>query len=291
MRSPFNWVGNKFKHMEKVNAIIKGKDYNAVYDVFMGSGNILVNLDCKADSFVGNDLTPLLPNIYKEIKGQFTLEELELIIKKWNNFSDKKDYYSFRDYWNVKYLGNNYDREFIYETILLLKMCSNSMVRFNRKEGYFNQGFRGLAKGKQEFFTDTAKNNIVKALNNFSSHLSTKSLEFKTKDFKEVLSLAGKDDLIILDPPYLLSTSMYGADFTEKQDNYIYEFLEQTKADFILFNYLENGNNVNLGLQKFIKDNNVNVKVISESDSAGQGKLKGSKSIKEVMVYRVSKDS
>ena len=43
-----------------------------------------------------------------------------------------------------------HDKDFIYETVILLKMCSNSMVRFNATKGYFNQGFRGISKGKHD---------------------------------------------------------------------------------------------------------------------------------------------
>lgn len=286
-RNPFNWVGNKYKHMDKINMLVRGNEYKNIYDVFMGSGNILVNLDCSADHYVGNDVIPLLPNLYKSIKDKFTLKEMQDILNKWDNFKDKSNYYDFRDYWNVKYLGGQYDKEFIYETILLLKMCSNSMVRFNRKEGYFNQGFRGLGGGKLEFFSPLAKNNIVKSLNDFSDKLKRNEYTFKNEDFKEILKLVKEDDLVILDPPYILSNGMYGTDFTEVDDNHILSFLKSTKADFILFNYLSSGDRVNQALVDFI-DETMNIEIISNKDLTGQGR-NNAKEIQEVMISRITK--
>ncbi len=282
-KNPFNWVGNKYKYVKNINEIIKGK-YENVYDVFMGSGNIIVNLDCSANLFIGNDIIPLLPNLYNVIKKQekFTKVELDEIINKWK-FTDKAHYYYFRDHWNKKYLFDNYDRKFIYETILLLKMCSNSMVRFNRKHRYFNQGFRGISKGRKEFFTPMAKDKIVRELNDFRTKLQENTFEFHNKDFKDLLLLVNKGDLVLLDPPYILSEGMYGADFTKEDDQYIFDFLSTTEADFVYFNYLESGDEINKELQEFLDKEDFNVEVISERSATGQNK-KNVKSICEIMV-------
>ncbi|MEE0615972.1 MAG: DNA adenine methylase, partial [Intestinibacter bartlettii] len=157
MKSPFNWVGNKYKYIGTINDLVRDKKYNDVVDCFMGSGNILLNLECTANRFIGNDKNRLLPYIYERIRviDNFNIHQIEITLNQWNRFSSKEDYYNFREYWNKKYKNNRFDDAFIYETALLLKMCSNSMVRFNSK-GEFNQGFRGLGK-KTEFFTDTMK--------------------------------------------------------------------------------------------------------------------------------------
>lgn len=290
MRNPFNWTGNKYRYLKDINELVGGK-YHNIYEPFMGSGNIIVNIDSKAETYIGSDIIPLLPNLYSVIKVQtkdFSLQELNVIVNNWKDFSDKKNYYDFRDYWNKKYLSNNYDRDFIYETILLLKMCSNSMVRFNRKKGYFNQGFRGVGKGKDVFFSETTKKNIVKSLNSFKSNLISRELQFNTKDYKEVLKLPAEGDLVILDPPYILSEGIYDTDFTREDDDAIFEFLRNTKADFILFNYLHSGDRENTELKDFIEKENLSYKIISEKNGTGQGRT-GSKSVSEVMIYKLSK--
>lgn len=286
MKNPFNWAGNKYKYMKNINSVIKD-EYEVVYDVFMGSGNIVANIDCSADLFIGNDIIPLLPNLYNSIIKEtrdFELKEFENIIEEWSRFSDKKFYYSFRDHWNSKYLSNNYDREFIYETVMLLKMCSNSMVRFNKTKGYFNQGFRGLGGNKTEFFTEIAKKRIIKELNSFKAKLQNRKFEFQNRDFKQLLNEVSEDDLVILDPPYILSEGMYGADFSKEDDQFILDFLENTKADFVLFNYLESGDRVNTALKSFLKNNeDLYVEVISEINATGQSR-KNLKKVCEVMI-------
>ena len=67
MKTPFNWVGNKYNYIDTINDVVKNKKYNKVIDMFMGSGNIILNLDCEANEFIGNDKQRLLPLLYKSI--------------------------------------------------------------------------------------------------------------------------------------------------------------------------------------------------------------------------------
>lgn len=68
MKTPYNWVGNKYKHMEIINSIVRNNEYDRVIDVFMGSGNILLNLECESNTYIGNDKIKLLPKLYNLIK-------------------------------------------------------------------------------------------------------------------------------------------------------------------------------------------------------------------------------
>lgn len=257
----------------------------------MGSGNLLLNIDVYADRYIGNDKIKLLPNIYTEINNNnyiYNLEDIERIINKFDRFSTKESYYTFREYWNRKYLSNEFDRDFIMETILLLKMCSNSMVRFNPKEGYFNQGFRGLGK-KKEFFTDTMKHLCVDEINKLSNKISGVEWCFYNKDFlqyKDVNFTNGKD-LLIVDPPYMLRCDMYDTDWTQKHDEKLFELLENTSNDFIYFNYLERDGIKNESLLDFINKNNFRYIEINSKTLSGQGRSENIKSVKEVIVTNV----
>lgn len=290
-KSPFNWVGNKFKHIEVINAILRGKEFNNIIDVFMGSGNVLLNLDVVSKSFIGNDKIKLLPKIYESLINNqyiYTLCDIENILNKFNRFSTKDSYYTFRDYWNKKYLSNNFDKEFVLETILLLKMCSNSMVRFNPKEGYFNQGFRGLGK-KNEFFTDTMKNLCVNELNNLNNTLKSNNYKFLNKDFLDIKDIIknGESNLIILDPPYILRKDMYDTDWTEKHDLELFDLLDNTKNKYIYFNYLERDGIVNTDLLDFINKNKLKYIEINDKTLSGQGRSENIKTVKEVIVTNV----
>ena len=63
-KTPFNWVGNKFKYIDVINNLVRNKKYNSVIDMFMGSGNILLNINTNANKMIGNDKIKLLPCIY-----------------------------------------------------------------------------------------------------------------------------------------------------------------------------------------------------------------------------------
>lgn len=284
MKSPFNWVGNKYKYMEIINTLVKNKKYNDVVDCFMGSGNILFNLECNANRFIGNDKVKLLPNIYDRIriKDDFNMNQIEIILNQWNRFSSKEDYYNFREYWNNKYKNNRFNDSFIYETALLLKMCSNSMVRFNSK-GEFNQGFRGLGK-KTEFFTDTMKKIIIDGLNDLHIELNKNNYEFTIEDILNIYP--DENDLLILDPPYILRDDMYSMDFSKKHNDYLINLLDGNKCDFIYFNYLERDGVIYNELNDIINKNNYYVIELSNKTGSGQNR-KGIKDIKEVLVTNI----
>ena len=284
MKSPFNWVGNKYKYMEIINTLVKNKKYNDVVDCFMGSGNILFNLECNANRFIGNDKVKLLPNIYDRIriKDDFNMNQIEIILNQWNRFSSKEDYYNFREYWNNKYKNNRFNDSFIYETALLLKMCSNSMVRFNSKEE-FNQGFRGLGK-KTEFFTDTMKKIIIDGLNDLHIELNKNNYEFTIEDILNIYP--DENDLLILDPPYILRDDMYSMDFSKKHNDYLINLLDENKCDFIYFNYLERDGVIYNELNDIINKNNHYVIELSNKTGSGQNR-KGIKDIKEVLVTNI----
>lgn len=287
-KTPFNWVGNKFKYIDVINNLVRNKNYNSVIDMFMGSGNILLNINTNANKMIGNDKIKLLPCIYTEIeknKHMYTLEDVDIILNRLNRFSKKEDYYIFRDYWNEKYLNDKMDEDFIIETVLLLKMCSNSMVRFNQKEGYFNQGFRGLGK-KDEFFTESMKRLCVDSVNSLTEILNKKEFDFTSEDF---LNFKDSDDnnLIILDPPYILRSDMYTVDWNKEHEDKLNKLIMNTKNDFIYFNYLERDGIVNQELVDIIKKRGLTVIEINNKTNAGQGRSKNTIEVKEVLITNI----
>jgi len=290
MKSPFNWVGNKYKFIDQINKIVENKFYNMTVDLFMGSGNVLLNLSSQSNMYIGNDKQRLIPFVFEKVKEQtleFSIDEANAILMKWDRFSSNENYYLFRDHWNKKYLQNLIDREFILETALLLKMCSNSMVRFN-SDGVFNQGFRGLGKDT-EFFKESMLQSVVSQLNELLYYIKEKKFKFTNKDFKEYKDLDTQNRLLIIDPPYALGDGgMYNKDFTKEDQDRLLYLIENTKNDFIYFNYLEHGSLIYTPLLDVINKKGFVVQEIGDNNvSAGQGKVKGKKWVKEVMVTNV----
>jgi site-specific DNA-adenine methylase len=82
MKSPFNWVGNKYKFIDQINEKVKNKKYDMVVDLFMGSGNIILNLECESRLWIGNDYQRLIPMVFSRMMGEplFGKDEIDSIL-------------------------------------------------------------------------------------------------------------------------------------------------------------------------------------------------------------------
>ena len=257
VKTPVNWVGNKYNYLQFVNLLVLNKKYDHVYDVFMGSGNLVLNMYCKANTFVGNDILPMITRLYTymiENGNVYSLSQINSIVSKWDNFKTDEEYQKFRDMWNEKYKKGIVDLDYVYETIMLLKMCLNSTLKFN-SNGEFNQAYRG-PNNVNGFFNESLLKDIVKKLNYMVKIFKKKNFKFYNYDFREILKKTKEDDLILLDPPYSSSKVDYCSGFSAEDDECIFDFLKNTKSKFMYFNYLNNNGEKNARLDKVIKDNN-----------------------------------
>ena len=93
----------------------------------------------------------------------------------------------------------------------------------------------------------------------------------------------GKNDLIILDPPYILRNDMYSMDYTKQHDDFLLKLLDSNSCDFLYFNYLERDGVVFDELQELIDKHNFNVIELASSTCTGQNRT-GSKEVKEVLI-------
>ena len=80
---------------------------------------------------------------------------------------------------------------------------------------------------------------------------------------------------------------MYDTDWTEAHDEKLFELLNNTKDDFIYFNYLERDGIVNEQLKDFINKNNLKYIEINNKTLAGQGRSKNVKTVSEVIVTNI----
>lgn len=292
-KSPLNWVGNKYKVLGIINQIVKNKKYDNIIECFMGCGNILFNIEANANNYIGNDKNKLTPEFYNVVKNynhNYTLDEFNDILKMHNDFKNKDDYYKFREYWNTKFLSNKFDVNFIYETTMLLKMCSNSMVRFNPKTNKFNQGFRGYTKNKIEkdigFFTDTMRYQCITRLNELNKNLHSKEYTFYNKDFADIEEIKKDNNLLILDPPYILSSAMYDTDYSLNSDKQLFDLIKNTNNDFLYFNYLKSDNKFNKDLLNLVNEYDFQIVEINNKELSGQNRSV-TKEVSEVIVHNV----
>ena len=218
-RSPFFYVGDKYKLMNQLNNLFP-KKINHFYEPFVGGGTVFLNVQAK--KYFLNDIDKNLINIHKLlIKNAYDqknfLKNIEKIIHKYNlSCSYKKDIVpdslkkAFKKTYYAKFNKSGYEklRHQVNKNIendplilyVLLIYGFNRMLRFNGG-GKFN-----LPVGNVDF-----NKNVVNALNDYFSFVQGKNVKFTTKDFKKFLNKRNylKDDFIYLDPPYLITGSEY----------------------------------------------------------------------------------
>jgi len=291
IRSPFNWAGNKYNYIKTFKPYLR--KYKFVIDLFAGSGNIAFNLEGK--NIIYNDIIPLLPVVYQYLKlNKLIMSRIKEIIEENNSFSEKENYYEFRSKWNIKWKeileGESATEDFVFNTILLLKMCSNSMIRFNKKME-FNQGFRGT---KGPFFKKSLQN-LIESLTKFNNFLYKSKYIFMSKDFQNIM-IPNSDVLLILDPPYLIKQGFYAESYSQKTENNLLERLDKNfdKVDFVYFNYLSytdsKGNTKeHTQLKEFIaKHKSLQILNLRTKATTGQNRT-GKTDVEEVVLLNLKK--
>lgn len=185
IKSPINYTGNKYKLLPQILPLFPD-NIHTFYDLFGGSFTVGININC--NKIVYNDYNTKLQELIKWI-CEFDTSNMQQLFNIINNFklgkNTKKEYYAFRDYYNV-----NQNPMLLY---ILSCFSFNYNIRFNSK-GEFNMpcGNRGYSKSMQE--------NFIK----FSTQAKTKNIEFNNNSFEYILDLDLKEnDFVYADPCYL----------------------------------------------------------------------------------------
>ncbi len=269
-RSPFFYVGDKYKLMSQLGRLFP-KKINNFYEPFVGGGTVFLNIQAK--KYFLNDIDKNLINIHKiliknaSIKNDFFIDLEKIIYKYKLSHSYKKDIVpdflkkTFKKTYYAKFNKTGYEklRKQVNKNkendplilYVLLIYGFNRMLRFNGR-GKFN-----LPVGNVDF-----NKNVVNALNSYFSFVQDKNINLTAKDFKQFLNKINylKDDFIYLDPPYLITSSEYNKLWSEKLEVDLLSLvdnLNEKNIKFALSNVTHyNGDKNNL-LIKWMKKYNV----------------------------------
>ena len=181
MKPIIKWAGGKTQLIKEIKNYFP-KDFKRYVEPFLGGGSMFFSIDQKIPCII-NDINEELFNLYNEVK-----DNPEKIIKKLDEYSSV---YSEEFYYELRsvVLQNNIERAA--RTIFLNKTCFNGLYRVNSK-GLYNVPF-----GKKATCPNLYDNDNFKEV---SEYLKTATLF--NKDFKEIITLSEKNDLIYCDPPY-----------------------------------------------------------------------------------------
>lgn len=237
MKSPFDVDGRKYRKVGFVNRLTSGHKYQTVYDVFMGSGSILLNTACKAGVYAGVDSDYALLELYRYLNVTSPFFTTELAHERAAEI---------RKSHHAEYIASSLnDRR-------LVKICMRDKSIAER----FILDVALLLQGRQKerlIFTEEELLRIVQWLNELVRKLQSRKYAFLVSDVEDFAGCVAEtdNDLLIFDPPCILAGDSEG--YTGTHEFILYDMLAATKNDFILFGYLEMDGIVNDKLRHFAR--------------------------------------
>ena len=240
VRSPLFYVGDKRKLMSQIMTYFPNH-IDRLIEPFVGGGSVFMNVD--ADGFLLNDLNYIVIQIhsmlssYCDRKDDFFREVFSLINKygltsrflgipqEHGKSSDCKDV-NREAYNRMKIDFNSGGKKDIMLLYLLIIYGFNHMIRFNKK-GDFN-----LPVGNLDF-----NENVYNALNDYFAQTETKQPQWHSQDYSAFLAEIEfrKDDLVYLDPPYLISSSEYNKMWNEECERNLIKEMDRLDAMGVRF--------------------------------------------------------
>lgn len=195
VKSPFNYIGGKFKTLPQILERFPNK-INVFYDVFGGGGNLSLNV--KAKHIYYNDIVNYVSDMFNDLQCEdidTSLNKIHKIIDDYElSKTNLEGFNKLRDYYNE----DNKTWDIFY---MLVCHSFNYQYRFNNKHEY-NSSF-----GKnRSSYSKVTEEKFIK----FMDRLHNINIVFDNKDFRGIdFSDADKNDLIYFDPPYLITTGNY----------------------------------------------------------------------------------
>lgn len=244
IRSPFFYVGDKYKLMPQLKSLFPD-DIDNYIEPFVGGGSSFLN--SFGNKYILNDIDENVIALHNEL-GKYA-DKSEVLLKKIYDIIDfyglscsyrgknvpeelKKKYVKtyYSKYNKEAYLKMRDDYNKNKENTLLLYVLLiygfNHMIRFNAK-GDFN-----LPVGNVDF-----NKNVYNALINYLDFRSNNEIVFENTDYQKFLNRIEfkEKDYVFLDPPYLISMSEYNKLWNDKKEIELCNFLDKLDEKGVRF--------------------------------------------------------
>lgn len=282
IKSPFNWVGNKYKQLPQLMKIFPDKINNFI-DLFCGGCDVAQNMLARANHVYANDVNKLVIDIMLEFQNKPIEEVLAFIDMRIKQFdltkTNKEGYLKYRDLYNDGTYSTPLD------LFTLARFSFNNNMRFNSK-GELNQAFGA----NRSSFNPTQRANTIKL------HTNLQKIILSNRSFNDFdLTPFGFDDFIYIDPPYLISDAFYNSGAKEvaqrweqADDLRLFEYLDAANARGIrwaMSNFTHNKGMTNEKLIEWIESNHWNVHDInSDYHNCVHNRLKTTEPTVEIVV-------
>ena len=243
-RSPFFYVGDKFKLMKQILPYFP-QTIDTYFEPFCGGGSSFLNVT--ASKYVLNDIDPYMIKMHnmlnayakktkvffdhiEKIENKYTLSasyRQDIIPERLKSEFTKTYFARFNKEGYAKMRDDfNKDKSNIEQLYVLLIYGFNRMLRFNSK-GDFN-----LPVGNVDL-----NHNVINALNDYFDFANQHELQFLSYDFRKFFQDRDfkTDDFVYLDPPYLISNSEYNKLWSENDETDLLEILNNLNAKGVKF--------------------------------------------------------
>ena len=244
-RSPLFYVGDKYKLITEIKTHFP-QHIGRLIEPFVGGGSVFMNVD--ANEFLLNDIDSFVIAIHKMLCSYVDREdeffkEFFNIVKKYNlslsykeNTVPKELKESFPKTYFAKYNKEAYSqlrddfnkggKQDIMQLYALLIYGFNRMLRFNKK------GDSNLPVGNVDF-----NQNTYNAIVDYFTLLKEKNTVWYNEDFRVFLNNIdySEDDLVYLDPPYLITFSEYNKLWNEETERALLNLLNDLNKRNIKF--------------------------------------------------------
>ena len=287
------YMGNKRKICEQLISYFP-KNINSFFELF--SGSAVISLNTKAKYYYLSDIESHLIDLYqmfREYNSNEIISHIENQIRNFNLPTErtkrtknidseletkreiyKESYFKFRDFYNK---NRN-----VLDFYTLMFFSFSQQFRFN-SNNEFNMPFGNdcFSEQNQEYIKSSCK--FFHQTNVFFSNMSF--IDYKDFNFE-------KDDFIYCDPPYQGTTAVYNESskpnsWNDSIDDSFLDFLDYLTKKNIkwgMSNIFHNKTFDNEKLQKWVADNNYNVKHLNMNYVAC-GKGTGGGYVDEVYIY------
>lgn len=271
-RSPLFYVGDKYKLINEIKTHFP-EHINRLVEPFVGGGSVFMNV--QAESYMLNDIDSNIIAIHKLLTQQAHnpkafFSKILRVAKKYNLSRSvvedivpldlKKQFvktyyarYNKAGYEMMRDDYNNSTKRDAFSLYMLLIYGFNHMIRFNQK-GDFN-----LPVGNVDY-----NPNVKKALSDYFELVSSKNVEWFNMDFERFIQNIdfNEDDLVYLDPPYLITFSEYNKLWNEETEDRLLRLLDQLNHQgvrFALSNVINYKGRVNTQLLEWSQNQNLHI--------------------------------
>lgn len=226
--SPLNYTGNKAKALKEIIALFPD-EIDLFVDAFCGSAIVAFNSGAK--EVICNDIEPHVIELNKYLYNhshEQIIESMEAIIEEYG-FTDTTNknnvYIEYQHEGLSRYnktpfqkLKAEYNATHRIDLLFALVIYGfNHYLRFNGKNQY------NVPVGKVDF-----SESLRRKTKEFCEEIKEYPCEFSMKDFRD-LTLYEKctsKSLIYFDPPYLVTTAPYNAQWTQQDDEDLFQLID-----------------------------------------------------------------